>query len=247
LSKIFHTKAIVLKTIPYGETSMVVTALTELFGLQTYMIKGVRTATKKQNSKANYFQSGAILDMEVYHHPLKQMNFVKEYKWAVVYQHIFTNVVKNCVCLYCIELTQKCLKQPDENPEHYYVLENLLLQIDTAEATQLAAIPIQYALILIEQLGLLIMNNYDAQHHILDLQNGNFISQPPVHINYVDEPISGIISNCISAMNSQLLLQTASNKNSRKQTLAALELFFQLHISDFGKIKSLSIMSEVLS
>ena len=59
------TKGIVLRTIKYGETSVVVTIFTELFGIQTYMVNGVRT-TEKSSAKANYFQPGAILDLVVY-------------------------------------------------------------------------------------------------------------------------------------------------------------------------------------
>ena len=47
------TKGIVLRTIKYGETSVVVTIFTELFGVQTYMVNGVRT-TKKSSAKANH-------------------------------------------------------------------------------------------------------------------------------------------------------------------------------------------------
>ncbi|MFM2327595.1 MAG: repair protein RecO, partial [Bacteroidota bacterium] len=35
------TKGIVLRSIKYGETSLVVTLFTELFGVQTYMVNAV--------------------------------------------------------------------------------------------------------------------------------------------------------------------------------------------------------------
>ena len=35
------TKGIVLRTVKYGETSLVATVLTELFGVQTYMVTGL--------------------------------------------------------------------------------------------------------------------------------------------------------------------------------------------------------------
>ena len=72
------TKGIVLRTIKYGETSVVVTIFTELFGVQTYMVNGVRT-TKKSSAKANHFQPGAILDLVVYHNDLHSMQRIKEF------------------------------------------------------------------------------------------------------------------------------------------------------------------------
>jgi DNA repair protein RecO (recombination protein O) len=55
-----QTKAIILRTVKYGETSLIVTAYTELFGLQSYLAQGVRKPSKK-NSSANCFMPGALL------------------------------------------------------------------------------------------------------------------------------------------------------------------------------------------
>ena len=40
------TKGIVLRSIKYGETSLVVTIFTEMFGIQTYMVNVERTSKK---------------------------------------------------------------------------------------------------------------------------------------------------------------------------------------------------------
>ena len=44
---VHKTKGIVLRTVKYGETSVIVTILTELFGLQSYLVNGVRTSSGK--------------------------------------------------------------------------------------------------------------------------------------------------------------------------------------------------------
>ena len=48
-----QTKGIVLRTIKYGETSIVVNIFTELFGIQSYLVNGVRASSKKGTGKAN--------------------------------------------------------------------------------------------------------------------------------------------------------------------------------------------------
>ncbi len=65
--KLHKTKGIVLRTVKYGETSMVVTIFTEFFGLLSYMVHGVRTSTKKGTGKANLFEPAAIPHLVVYH------------------------------------------------------------------------------------------------------------------------------------------------------------------------------------
>src|SRR3954466_5850032 len=98
------TKGVVLRTVKYGETSVITTVYTELFGVQSYIVKGVRQASKKSHGKALYFQPAAILDMVVHHNDLKNLNFIKEFQWAHLYQHVLFDVVKNTVAMYLIEL-----------------------------------------------------------------------------------------------------------------------------------------------
>src|SRR5687767_14593934 len=94
------TKGIVLRTVKYGETSIIATIYTELFGVQSYMVKGVRQSSKKSAGKGIYFQPSALLDLVVYHNQLKNLNFIKEYQWSYLYQHVLFDVVKNTVAMY---------------------------------------------------------------------------------------------------------------------------------------------------
>ena len=110
---IYKTKGIVLRTIKYGETSIVVNIFTELFGIQSYLVNGVRSSGK--TLKANFFQPTSILEMEVYHNELKNLQRIKEFKWGYLYKNILNDVTRNLVALYMIELLQKCLKQPENN------------------------------------------------------------------------------------------------------------------------------------
>ena len=123
------TKGIVLRSIKYGETSLVVTLFTELFGIQTYMVNGVRTS-KKSASKANHFQPTAILDLVVYHSENKSMQRIKEFSWAVLYSNLLSDVIKNSIASFMAELIQKCLKQPEPNSDLFNFCEESFLQLD---------------------------------------------------------------------------------------------------------------------
>ncbi|HEV9036666.1 MAG TPA: recombination protein O N-terminal domain-containing protein, partial [Puia sp.] len=78
--ELHKTKGIVLRTVKYGETSLIVTIFTELFGAQSYLINGVRTSSRKGPGKANLFQPAAILDLVVYHNELKHLQRIREFK-----------------------------------------------------------------------------------------------------------------------------------------------------------------------
>jgi DNA repair protein RecO (recombination protein O) len=101
---LYKTRGIVLRTVKYGETSLIVTIFTDLFGVQSYLINGVRTSTKKGSGKANLFQPAAILDLIVYHNELKNLQRIKEFRWGHLYQNIFSDIKKNAVSLFMIEM-----------------------------------------------------------------------------------------------------------------------------------------------
>ncbi len=141
------TRGIVLRTVKYGETSLIVTIFTELFGVQSYIVNGVRTSTKKGTGKANLFQPTAILDLVIYHNELKHLNRIKEFKWHYLYKHIFSDVPKNAVALFMIELVTKCLKQPEPNPELFEFCEDAFIHLDESSGSVMANFPLFFACI----------------------------------------------------------------------------------------------------
>lgn len=238
------TKAIILRTVKYGETSLIVTAYTELFGLQSYMVQGVRTATKKGTGKATYFQPGAVLELVVYHNELKHLHRIKEFKWSYLYHTIFSSVEKNCVLLYIVELLQKCIKQPEHNPDLFYFIEEVLMQLDNADETITANLSIYFALHLAAFFGFQISDEQTLP--ILDLQEGKFTESYPQHVYYTDGKIAALISEMLKVMQPAELYEVPMNHVQRRSILEAMELFYSLHMPEFGKMKTLQVLKEIL-
>src|SRR5580658_5066580 len=108
--QLHKTKGIVLKIVKYGETSLITTVYTELFGIQSYLVNGVRSSSRKGPGKANLFKPAAILDLLVYHNDLKNLQRIREFTWAILYKNVFSDILQNAVALFMVELLQKCLK-----------------------------------------------------------------------------------------------------------------------------------------
>ena len=107
-----NTKGIVLRVTKYGDTSIITSIYTELFGLQQYIVKGVRVSSKKGSNKGVFYQPGAILELEAYHSPLKAMQILKEANWGYVYQEVYSNVVRNAVATYIVEILGSGMVHP---------------------------------------------------------------------------------------------------------------------------------------
>lgn len=240
------TKGIVLRTVKYGETSLVVTIFTELFGVQTYMVNGVRSV-KKSASKANQFQPGALLDLLVYHSDGKSMQRIKEFSWSVLYEHLLSNVVKNSIALFMVELLQKCLKQPEQNIDLFDFCAASFLQLDKANVTVTANFPLFFSLHLTHFLGFRMIDNYDANNIFLDLQEGNFIDHQPVHPHFMDGEPALLTSLLLKVMQPHELDQFRLNHEVRRALLLRYQDYYALHIHDFGQLKTLLVLHEVLN
>ena len=239
------TKGIVLRTVKYGETSVVVTVLTELFGVQAYMVNGVRSA-KKSTSKANLFQPGAILDLVVYHHEQKSIQRIREFSWSVIYQQVLTDVIKNSIALYLVELLYKCLKQPEKNEALFYFTEDMLQHLDNADRLVTANVPLYFALNLPHFLGFRMNDDYDEEQNILDLQEGNFITERPLHNYYIEGENARLTSQLLKVMQPAELAGFPLHHDLRRKLLQYYHSYYALHIQDFGEMKTMAVLQDVL-
>ena len=245
--KLNHTKGIVLRTVKYGETSLIVAVFTEKFGVQSYLVNGVRISTKKGSGKANLFQPSAILEMVVYHNELKQLQRLREFKWAHLYQHILSDVRKNAVALFMVELLTKCLKQPEANSELYDFAEDAFLRLDKSSDTTTANFPLFFALHLPVFFGLRIHDNYSDDRCFLDLQEGAFVRQQPAHPHFLEDRQAFITSQILKVQQPEELEDIRLNQDFRRQLLFTFETYYKLHIQDFGVMRTLPVLKEILN
>lgn len=241
---IFATNGIVLRTIKYGETSIIATVLTELFGVQSYLVNGVRT--QKKTVKAHYYQAASLLEMQVYHNELKNLQRIKEVKWSVIYQTILSDVIKNSVALYMVELLYKCLKQPEPNPDLFLFCEDAFIQLDKVPDHIMANFPLYFALQLSWFFGFQLQNNYSESNNIFDLREGKFTNEILVGPDHVNSELSFYLSELSRAIHPGDLNDIKMNRASRMALLKEIENFYAWNIPDFGKMKTLDILQEVI-
>jgi DNA repair protein RecO (recombination protein O) len=244
---IHKTKGIVFRTVKYGETSLVVFAYTELFGMQSYLVNGIRMASKKGGSKAIFFQPASVLDLVVYHNEFKNLQRIKEFKWAHLFKHIFSDVHKNAVALFMVELLNKCLREPEANPNLFYFIEDALLHLDEASPTVTANFPLFFSLHLAVFFGFRISDEYSGEDQYLDLQEGVFSANRPDHPHYLDEKGAGVTSHILKVMHPNELEDLKLNQEFRRNLLQAYETYYALHIADFGTMKTLPVLREMMS
>jgi DNA repair protein RecO (recombination protein O) len=245
--QLHKTRGIVLKTVKYGETSLIVTLYTELFGVQSYLVNGVRTSSKRGPGKAVYFQPAANLDLLVYHNELKNLQRIREFSWAILYSTIFSDIFTNAVALYMVELLQKTIKQPEPNPELFYFIEDSFLHLDAAEGRVLANFPLFFILHLAGFFGFRIQDIYSERNSILDLREGRFVSEVPPHPQVLEGPLSFHTAQLLRVQQPEELQELALNQETRRALLQAFQTFYALQIPEFGEMRTFTVLQTVLS
>jgi DNA repair protein RecO (recombination protein O) len=241
---IYSTKGIVLRTVKYGETSLIAAIFTEMFGIQSYIVNGARSQNK--TSKAHFFQPSSILEMQVYHSELKNLQRIKDLSWSYLYRNILSDVTKNAVALYMVELLQKCLKQPEPNSDLFHFCETAFLQLDSSDIEITANFPLYFCMQLALFFGFRLQNNYSDERNLFNCREGNFANKILPNDYFVEAGISYHISRLLKVSQPSDLLEIKLNKNIRKTILYALENYYAFHIPEFGVMKTLPVLHELL-
>lgn len=234
------TPGIVLRTIRYGETSIVTTLYTELFGVQSYLVNGVRTE-KKSASKANLYQAATQLELIVYHQPNKNLQRIREARMGYYYRELSFSVIRNTIAVYVSELIYRTMTEPEGNPDLYRFFADALQHIDTATEAELADFPILFTLDLAAQLGFAIQVPDSGQEKIFDLINGRFIPD-----NQSEHPF--LLSADLSEKLLDLLLHRSNrNHHIRKELLEVCIQYLRHHIPHMQELRSPEVLHAVLS
>jgi DNA repair protein RecO (recombination protein O) len=145
-----------------------------------------------------------------------------------------------------IELLQKCLKQPESNPELYYFMEDALMGLDQGERNVQANFPLFFALHLAGFFGLRIDDNYSERRNYLDLKEGYFTGEKPSHPHFLDHSLSEVTAHLLKIKQPAELADLPLNKDKRRLLLEAYEDFYSMHIQGFTPLKTLPVLRILL-
>lgn len=239
---IIKTRGIVLRSMKYSETSIIVDVYTEEKGLRSYIVSGVRT--KNAKIKSGHLQLMSILDLVVYHRDDKDLTRTKEIKSAHVYQSIPFDVVKGAVGLFMTELAQKTIKEQEENPALFRFLFDSFVHLDSTPHP-VANLHLHFLLELSVFLGFMPGEADNPETSYFDMQEGNFVEYEPIHAYFMSRELSDLVAQLLKS-NREACHTIKMNKIERRQLLKHLLDFFKLHIDDFPTINAHLILEEVL-
>lgn len=237
------TRGIVLHKVNFAESSVIVKVYTELFGLQTYLIKGVRK--KKPTISPNLLQHLSLLDLVVYRKESADIQHIREIRPAYAFAHIPFDIRKSSLAIFINEIIYKALREEEANPELFTFLFTAIILLDELE-DHLSTFHIWFCIQLSRYLGFFPSDNYDKTHTFFDLREGIYLDSPPLHPQYLSKELSQVLFR-FSDESYSTMAKITLNFNLRKQLLTGLIDYYRIHLHGFGEVKSNEILEQVLA
>lgn len=236
-----RTKGIVLHTVKYSETSIIARIYTQRLGLQSYIIKGVRSA--KSKSKASLYQPLSILEMEVTHRQNRQLQFIRECRRDYAYRSLPFDTVKSTIALFMLEVLAKSIREHEENTELFDFILGSLSRLDEAMKPG-AEFHLLFMLQLSRHLGFMPHENYTESQPYFEMTEGVFTtSQERIHT--LDRAQSKLFASLLQQQSTGVNESTNLSRSDRRQLLRLLLDYYRLHLENFS-IRSHEILEEIL-
>ena len=95
--------------------------------------------------------------------------------------------------------------------------------------------------------GFRINDEFSETQHYLDLQEGQFVEEQPRHFYYLLDREAAAVSQILKMQQPRELEEVSLNQELRRRITDGLEEYYALYIPDFGSLKTLPVLREVLS
>lgn len=236
------TQGIVLQTLRYGDTSLIVKVYTRESGLKSYMVKGAFNRNAK--NRVALFQNLHLINYIEVGNPKKTtLGYIKDVQLKTVYQSLPFVMNKSAIVMYVSELLSKTLTEQEKNKPLYDFIEQSLLWLDLVE-TDYANFPLYFTLELTRHLGFYPKTNY-TQGFCFDMMEGQFVHDYPVHPYYFDNTSATILSRFLDAGIDEAC-RLPLNVGQRRELLDGIITFMRLHAPVMKGFKSHEVLKTVL-
>lgn len=237
-------RAIVIKCIDYSETSVILKCFTDVYGMQSYLINGVRK--NKGSIRPSQLQPLTILELEAYHQQNKNLQRIKELKCTPQLNTLHFNMFKSAIGMFMAEVIYRSIKEDNQPDTNLFEYLNSTIQILDMEQERTANYPLFFLINLSRFLGFYPKLNSNGTTTMgFNFRDGEFEpydDKNPFQIDLVSSQLLIELMRC--TYDEQKIMQI--HGQHRKQLIQALVLYYNQHLSGFSNMRSHEILAEVL-
>ena len=235
-------QGIVLQSIRYGDTSLIVKVFTRSLGLRSYMVKGAFNRNSK--SRAALFQNLHLINYVEASRPNKgSLGYLKDVQLTTVYQSIPFVMNKSAILMYVSELLSKTIIEQEQNEVMFDFIVRSLLWLDLVEQDY-ANFPLFFTLELTRHLGFYPKANHETGY-CFDMMEGSFVHDLPVHPYYFDTENAQLLAQMLNVSIDEAC-RIPLRVSQRRELLDGLIMFMRLHAPVMNDFHSHEVLKTVL-
>ena len=227
---IIHTPAIVLKSFPYGDTSLIARCFTEEKGKVSLIVKGARS---KKSPKSAQFQPLSFIDIIYHYKPNRDLQVLSKVNFRESWPKILEDLRAVTLSMAILEMTEKTLHEDDPHPGLFSTLVDVLRAFNKGDDDPNLLFWF-YECALLSHLGF--RPNLDQREFpgltLCDPNGG---------------PNSGIILASLLAEDIEQLPKEEVTHKDRKIISDYLWTLLRYHFDSLDKMKSINVARKILS
>lgn len=226
---IINTPAVILKSFPYSETSIIARCYTKGQGKISIIVKGAR---RKNSPLAAYFQPMNYLDLVYYYKSTRDLQAVSKVSFIQIWSDLNQNLKKIAYSMAILELTEKSNTDNDPHPELFDELVKVLTAIDSSDL-RLNLIFWYYQVKLLTALGF--------KPDFTNLEHGSIKLPDPFSGPNSEQILTEIVNNNLDSLSNIV----ATNKD-RKAISDYLMTFIKYHFENIDNLKSFNVLKQII-
>ena len=235
------TQAIVLHSIKYGETRLIVDMFTKEYGRLSFIVSLPKSP--KSKIKKQYFQPLAMLEIETDVRPRLQLQKLSDIRLLHPFSTIPFSQHKLSISLFVAEFLYYALRGEQQNALLFDYIVNSLQWLDGQDG-RFANFHLVFLMRLSRFLGFYPnLDDYTVGDYF-DLRESIFLPVPPFHHDFL-QPQEAEKVQLMMRMDFPTMHLFQMSHTERNRLLEVALSYYRLHLPDFPELKSLSVLQEL--
>ena len=240
---ITKTRGIVLRSVRFGESSLIFDVLTKSSGRVSFMVHIPKTS--KGKIKKQYFQPMTLLDFEYDFRQRSNLQRIKDVRVSLPYSSIPIDPAKSCISLFLSEFIYYATRNEQENPTLFTYISTSLEWLDNAYE-YFANFHLVFMMRLGKFLGFHPFLEDFTPGCFFDLRNGCFTLSMPLHTEFLNAADAGHLYN-LMRMNFDTMKLFKLSHDDRNRITEIVLRYYKLHLPNMPELQSFDILREVFA
>lgn len=236
-----NIRAIVLRTVRYGDLSLIVDTYTREYGRKSFVTSVGKSRSKRAQGVC--WRPLAMVEFAADVHESKKLPKPKDVSVYYGYLDAAANPLKVTVMLFLAEFLAAALRNEERNEALYYYIESSLKWFDSCTGP-CPNFHLVFLMRLSRFVGVYPNVEESSGLPFFDLVEGCYKALCPPHSYYLTGEEARALP-VVFRMNYDTMRFFKFSRRQRKSMLDTLNTYYRIHVPDFPELKSIGVLAEV--